>query len=205
VLAAGACVQTPVFFWGAMPDQKRKAVVFIDGSNLYKSMIEAGLRKGRIDFAAFSRKLVLDRNWVGTYFYTAPVHPQEKPKMAKRQQRFFSALRRTKGINLKLGVLVQRFETCDYCKSETRVMVEKGVDVLIAVDMIAKALGDAYDDAYLVSADADYVPAVEYVRYNCRKKVFCAAPKGTKYGNLANACNNAIPITQEFIDACQAY
>jgi hypothetical protein len=40
---------------------------------------------------------------------------------------------------------------------------EKGIDVLIAVDLVTLAIDDAYDIAVLVSADTDLIPALEYV------------------------------------------
>jgi uncharacterized LabA/DUF88 family protein len=83
-------------------------------------------------------------------------------------------------------------------------MLQKGVDVLLTVDMIAMAMQDRYDGAYLVSADADYVPLADYLRLILKKKVFCVSPKGARYGKLAKACNSAIPIDQKFIDECQA-
>lgn len=184
---------------------QRRAAVFVDGSNLYKNLRNVGIKKGKLDYGSLSRKLVQTRTWVGTYFYGAPVRPEDEPEMARQQQRFFSYLEKTKNVILKLGVLEPRYEPCKICKKTIHFMVEKGVDVLISVDMISKALANEYDDAYLVSADADFVPLVEFLRYVCKKKVYCVSPKGSKYGKLAKVCDTAIPIDQDFIDACQAF
>jgi uncharacterized LabA/DUF88 family protein len=144
------------------------------------------------------------RDWVGTFFYDAPTRPEDRPGMAKMQQRFFSNLRRTKNVIVKLGTLEPRFERCVHCHKETRIVVQKGVDVLLAVDMIAMAMEGKYDDGYLVSADADFVPLVEHLRFALDKKVFCVSPKGSRYGKLGRACNAAIPIDQDFINGCQS-
>lgn len=40
---------------------------------------------------------------------------------------------------------------------------EKGIDVLIALDLVTLAIADAYDVAVLASTDTDLVPALEYV------------------------------------------
>lgn len=40
---------------------------------------------------------------------------------------------------------------------------EKGIDVMIAIDMVMGAVRDEYDVAVLVSADTDLVPAIEAV------------------------------------------
>jgi uncharacterized LabA/DUF88 family protein len=40
---------------------------------------------------------------------------------------------------------------------------EKGIDVLLAIDMVLGAVQDRYDVAVLVSADLDLIPALEAV------------------------------------------
>lgn len=174
-LTAGSCVQLPVFFldW----QMGCRAAVFIDGSNFYMNLRNVGIKKGNLDFAGFSQRLIGSRDWVGTFFYIAPVRPGERPKMAQEQQRFFSHLCKTKNVTLKLGVLEERFEECEECGSKTRSMIQKGIDVLLTVDMIAMAMQDKYDDGYLVSADADYVPLAKYLRFNLKKKVFAYPQK----------------------------
>lgn len=201
-LAAGGCVQLLVFFleW----QMGRRAAVFIYGSNFYMNLRNVGIKKGDFDYAGFLQRLIGSRDWVGTFFYIAPVRPGDHPKMAQEQQRFFSHLGKTKNVTLKLGVLEERFEECEKCGSKTRSIIQKGVDVLLTGDMIAMAMQDKYDDGYLVSADADYVPLAKYLRFNLKKKGFCVSPKGARYGKLAKACNSAIPIDQKFIDECQA-
>ena len=53
-------------------------------------------------------------------------------------------------------------------------LVEKAVDIHLAVDMLTMALDDAYDHAYLLSADGDYTPVVAAVRKQ-NKKVYAAS------------------------------
>ena len=54
-------------------------------------------------------------------------------------------------------------------------MVEKAVDVMLAVDLVAMAIRNEYEAAYVLSADGDYTPAVEIAR-SLGKKVYAAAP-----------------------------
>ncbi|MDD9820680.1 MAG: NYN domain-containing protein [Nitrospira sp.] len=77
----------------------------------------------------------------------------------------------------------------------TYVDKEKKVDVNLAVDMVARAMKNEFDVAYLVSADSDFVPAVEIVR-GTGKKVFAATP-GHSYG-LKNAVNSFIHLPKEW-------
>ena len=76
---------------------------------------------------------------------------------------------------------------CPHCERPLRGTVEKGVDTALATDLIQAALDDLFDDAILISADADFVPAVELVQNRTRKRVIHAyfRPLGQE---LRNAC-----------------
>ncbi len=71
--------------------------------------------------------------------------------------------------------------------SVARVMVEKAVDVQIAVDMVVMAERDDYDTAYLLSADGDLTPAVAAVMATGRR-VFVASPAaGARLAEMSTA------------------
>ncbi|MHB0978970.1 MAG: NYN domain-containing protein [Thermoleophilia bacterium] len=75
---------------------------------------------------------------------------------------------------------------CPHCGAAMAGTVEKGVDVAIATDMIRLAWEESYDYAVLVSSDADYVPAVEFLNSKGRRVIHVGfPPKGM---NLAKAC-----------------
>ncbi|MDE0263751.1 MAG: NYN domain-containing protein [Bryobacterales bacterium] len=77
--------------------------------------------------------------------------------------------------------------TCPHCQRALQGTVEKGVDTALATDLIEAAIDDQFDGAILVSADADFVPAVELVHRRTNKHVIHAyfKPKGQE---LRNAC-----------------
>ena len=182
-----------------MSQPKERALFLIDGPNFYKSLQESGISKGHLDCWKLAEDLAIARDIVDVVFFTCPLrstHPH-----APAQQRFFSKLKKS-GVKLRLGTLVDRKRTCEACKATEYFQAEKGVDVALAMTMVTMALSDQYDVVYLISCDADYVPAVQFVR-NCNKKVFLAAPKGAKYGTLQKECNTAIPIDQNRVDRCQ--
>jgi len=58
----------------------------------------------------------------------------------------------------------EKILNCPHCSEEIRRTVEKGVDAALSVDLIKYALNDVYDTAVLVSHDADYIPAVNFVQ-----------------------------------------
>ncbi len=52
---------------------------------------------------------------------------------------------------------------CPHCTKELIRTVEKGVDTMIAIELFHFALDNVYDKAILISGDADFVPAIEYI------------------------------------------
>jgi len=106
-------------------------------------------------------------------------------------------------VTLRLGILVKRQRTCPACGGIEQYRLEKGVDVMLAIEMVSGAVEDKYDVAYLLALDADYSPTVRYVRER-GKKVFLVAPKGSPYGTLGRVCNVTIPIDQATVTECQA-
>ncbi|MCD6530902.1 NYN domain-containing protein [bacterium] len=127
-----------------------RVVVFIDGSNLYKTLKEIGLI-GKIKYdqfvrdilAGFNKKVVLRR----VYFYSAMPDARREPKNYGKTQSFLDMLRSWDLWEVKLGRL--RYSSEGFPR-------EKGVDVKLVTDMIEGAVNDLYDIAVLVSGDADF-------------------------------------------------
>jgi len=75
---------------------------------------------------------------------------------------------------------------CPHCKQPIRATQEKGVDTLIATDMIRLAWEGAYDLAVLATSDRDLIPAVEFLNLKGRKVIHAGIPP--KGADLARAC-----------------
>ncbi|HVB45175.1 MAG TPA: NYN domain-containing protein [Streptosporangiaceae bacterium] len=72
-----------------------------------------------------------------------------------------------------------RMTVCTKCQEPLTISAEKGVDAALVTDLLSLAWQRAYDVAVLVSGDADYIPAVEYVQSQGLKVVNAAwASKG---------------------------
>lgn len=76
--------------------------------------------------------------------------------------------------------------TCPHCQQPIKATVEKGVDTLIATDMIRLAWEEAYDIAVLATSDADLIPSVEFLSLKARKVVQAGFPP--QGSDLARAC-----------------
>jgi uncharacterized LabA/DUF88 family protein len=75
---------------------------------------------------------------------------------------------------------------CPHCQDDIKATTEKGVDTMIATDMIRLAWEEAYDIAVLASSDSDLVPAVAFLNEKGRKVVQAGfPPRGVE---LATAC-----------------
>jgi hypothetical protein len=86
---------------------------------------------------------------------------------------------------------------CPHCGETLRGTVEKGVDVAIATDMIRLAWEEAYDWAVLVSSDADFVPAVEFLNSKGRRVIHAGFPPQGM--NLARTCWAAVNLTPHLV------
>lgn len=70
----------------------------------------------------------------------------------------------------------QEILDCPLCKQKMIATEEKGVDTLIATDMIRLAWEEAYDLAVLATSDSDLVPAVQFLGLRARKIIQAGFP-----------------------------
>jgi uncharacterized LabA/DUF88 family protein len=131
-----------------------RIALFIDGSNLYNGMKE-NLENTRINFQEFIRQLVGERYLIRAYYYNATLTEDYDSDLREGQQRFFESLRRIPYVTVRLGKLHRRHDGT---------LVEKGIDVAIAVDSLSLAYENAYDIALLISGDGDYAELVESLK-----------------------------------------
>lgn len=206
-----------------------RAVVFVDGNNLYHGLKDAGAKRiGKISLAKFARKLVGPREWVGLRYYVGRVsqswseqdyaaqrsyvaqqmkadhrvtfhfgrlefRPQPNPA-SEELLRYLADLRTPIDPTVRTHLM-----DLGHRHRKAKVMVEKAVDVMLAVDVVTMALTDAYDAAYIISADGDYTHAVEFVRGRGKKVYGAAATPAHEMGKVVNAF---IKLTREFVADC---
>ena len=180
----------------------QRVCIFIDGSNFYHALKEAGFPVN-VDFGKLGVELTgPERTHIHTYYYNTPLirprrdDPQyaEKEDRCRGQQRFFNALRFVPNLTFKAG----RFQ-----KLADGGQVEKGVDVMLAIDMLTLAFKDRYDAAILVSSDADYKHAIEVVKFETGKIVELRQVEGSKAYDLITAASVYKPILRASIEACR--
>jgi hypothetical protein len=209
-----------------MPD---RAVVFIDGNNWFHAIRDIGVDdRGRLDYRAISLKLLGPRVWVGTRYYIGRVPQRGDTRLYADQRRFLANLTaqdarisahpgrlepRTvddpaaRELQRYLSGLSVRIDSRVYhdllrigrSHRNAEVMVEKAVDVMLAVDLVVMSERDEFDAAYVLSADGDFTPAVTAVKAH-GKKVYAVSP--AHGAQLAAVVDSFIRPTRDWFDHC---
>lgn len=87
--------------------------------------------------------------------------------------------RRPRSLRVHCRACGANMVACTQCATGLTISPEKGVDAALVTDLLSLAWQHAYDVAVLVSGDADYIPAVEYVQSQGLKVINAAwASKG---------------------------
>ncbi len=162
-----------------------RVALFIDGSNLYNGMRE-NLRSTRVNLAELIKQLAAGREVVRCYYYNAPLTDDYDEELRDGQHRFFESLRRIPYVTVRLGRLHRRPDGA---------LVEKGIDVAIAVEALSLAHQGAYDCCVLVSGDGDYVELVEAIK-RLGKHVECAMFKNQSAGVLMEHADVFRPLDE---------
>ncbi len=214
---------------GPLPTPDR-AVLFIDGNNWYHALREKRISTpGDLDYAKVSQKLVVPRLWVATRYYIGQMDQSWNAQDYAHQRGFLSRLTQDDPrISVHLGRLERRTVRNDAARElraylsrlttrldinvyqdlmqiarrhdQATVLVEKAVDVKLAVDMVEMAREDEFDAAYVLSADGDFTPAVESM-LAMGKKVYPACPnRGWK---LKQTCGGVfIELDRQWFQQC---
>lgn len=132
---------------------KQKCIILIDGSNFYFKLKDLKLHHILdFDFSGFAKFLSRSNTLVQSNYYVGKIRQDGSSKvdeMLASQQKLFANLKHHK-FKYVLGYLLK----------SKGVYHEKGVDVHIAVDMLAAAYENNCDRIILVSSDTDLEPAV---------------------------------------------
>jgi uncharacterized LabA/DUF88 family protein len=152
--------------------KKRRVAVFIDGSNLYfklRSLVPVKMDFIRYRYRELAESLLqADERisyigyYVGVVRDTKRTTNHEKTlELVKNQQKIFEQLRHQQ-IEVVKGYLLER---------DGRYF-EKGVDVRLAVDILAMAQARHYDVAMVISSDTDLIPAMQAAQRHKRQVLY---------------------------------
>jgi uncharacterized LabA/DUF88 family protein len=132
---------------------ENKVAIFIDGSNLYHGL-KNNFRRQDVNFTGFVSKLCGTRPLYRVYYYNVLQDATKWPDTHKEQQEFLDVINRTPYLEVRLGTT----------KVAQGLPVEKGVDIMLATDLLLYGWHNLYDVAILVSGDADFAYALQTIK-----------------------------------------
>ena len=127
-----------------------RVAIFIDGSNLYHAL-RGNFGRVDLNFAEFVGKVCGSRRLFRTYYYNVLQDPSQRPEGYPEQQQFLDLLRKTPYLEVRLGTT----------KLAQGIPVEKGIDIMLATDLLHFGWINLYDVAVLVSGDGDFAYALQ--------------------------------------------
>ncbi len=129
-----------------MNSKVEKIIIFVDNSNIFHSFQKL---RFHCDYIKLKEVLTGGRNLIDIILYTGIMYP-----VKKKDKRFLSKLHHL-GYNVK---------TRSIKVAPDGRKVEKRIDVLMAVDIIASVFEIKYDIVVIVSGDGDFVPVVKKLK-----------------------------------------
>lgn len=191
-----------------MPEQK-VAIVFIDGNNLYHNLKASRIKPSSIGLQKLSELVCEHFGCVHkkTVYYNSIPDIRDGKETYYQHIKYLNKVRSipkfdvktrklqkntTKEVMHEKSTKISQLELCKLCKpiveSNCRECIgdfkvkEKGIDVMIVVDMINLSLiQKECDYCILVSGDADFIPAMDIIKKRGKMPVSAALYKGYSY------------------------
>ena len=163
-----------------------RVAIFIDGSNLYHAL-KNNFRRHDLNFSEFANKLCGSRRLFRTYYYNVLQDPTQRPDGFREQQEFLDILRKTPYLEVRLGST----------KIAQGVPVEKGIDIMLATDLLYFAWNNFYEVAVVVSGDSDFAYALQAVK-NMGKHAEVAYFERGASKDLLNIADNRYLLNRDF-------
>jgi uncharacterized LabA/DUF88 family protein len=163
-----------------------RVAIFIHGSNLYHAL-KSNFKRHDLNYSEFVNRLCGSRKLFRTYYYNILQDPSQRPDSSRDQQEFLDILLKTPYLEVRLGGT----------KLSQGVTVEKGVDIMLATDLVDFAWKDYYDTAILVSGDSDFAYAMQTVK-NMGKYIELAYFESGVSKDLLNLADNQVQLDRAF-------
>lgn len=161
------------------PESFQKAMVFVDGTNLFYRLAAEKLRVPVLK--SLFRPYVSNRQVVRVYLYTVEQHLNTAKSSHGKDF--------CEGIRIVLGEGIQ--------KGDGNIK-EKGVDALLVADMVYHAASKNCEYAMIVTVDTDFVHVLSRVEdFGCRTAVLsvcCEAPDRLRF-----ACDEYHHVDTEYL------
>ncbi len=194
----------------------RRTMVYVDGFNLYYGLKDSHLKKFYwLDIQRLGRALLKpEHQLLHTKYFTARIsgaahgdsslRAQGINAKRKRQSDYLEALGTRTEFTMYFGLYLNTTAQCLGCGRVWITPQEKMTDVNIATELLSDAFQDAYDAAFVISADSDLTPPIKTIRRLFPKKsVVVAFPPGRSSKELAKNANGVLHINQTMLIGSQ--
>lgn len=182
-----------------------RVCVFVDGFNVYHSMIEhrpALTRFKWLDYMALARCYIGGKDTLQRVVYFSALATWDQHKV-NRHQTYLRALRR-QGVEVVLGKFKRKDRRCRLCRGTFQTFEEKLTDVNIAIHMFRGAFLDEYDRAILISGDTDILPAIRAIHELFpAKQIGVVIPVGRRSEDLKQECDLHFRMQEAQLARCQ--
>ncbi len=184
----------------------KDAIVFIDGNNFYHNTKKIGVKPSRIDFFKLCKFVCFkfNCNCKKTIYYNSIPDIRDGNEVYWGHIKFLENLRMLPNFEVKMRKLQKNStkeilkerqyiiskldlcglckpkveENCDFCIGNIK-RKEKGIDVMIATDMLERSIiKKECDCCILISGDADFIPALDIIKNNGTDVFSASLPRG---------------------------
>lgn len=171
----------------------KRCAIFIDGA-YWEKLKKIDFGEPRTNLFKLSEILTNDYERLRTYYYNCAPYQSDPPtreekEMKMRFDSYINKLKEFPRFEIRFGTLRPRGGD----------FVQKGVDVLFAIDLVRLSLGKHIDKAILITGDNDFVPAIKVAKDE-GVLVFLYHSMNTRSYELFSVVDEKYPITKELID-----
>lgn len=192
-----------------MSYQLGRAVVLIDNGYLSK-ILKKEFNETRIDYLKLSEIICQGYQRLRTYVYDALPYQDDPPTQEQQdfyagKVKFFKALNKLPSFETRFGR--QRPRPGGF--------IQKGVDVLLAIDLVKLSSKAQIQKAFLLAGDADYEPVVKAAKdegvsvklyYSGFIEITDDGKRRRSYSNeLWDACDERVVIDENLINNCRLF
>ncbi|MFP4171264.1 MAG: NYN domain-containing protein [Methanomassiliicoccales archaeon] len=171
-----------------------KAAVFID-NGYFSKVLKQDFDQARISYETFSDIICRGCSRFRTYVYDCPPYQSSSPTEEERERksradRFYHTLESLPRFMVRLGRL----------RKVGRGFEQKGVDVLLSVDLVKLSSTRQINRAILVTGDSDFVPAIDAAKETGVLVEVCYSPNHHVSRHLLQSCDDRFHITNDMIE-----
>jgi uncharacterized LabA/DUF88 family protein len=191
---------------------KPTAIVYIDGLNLYKRLLEHSPEYKWLDLYKMTSLLLPTHRILKVNYFTSRITPPlTDPDASNRQDTYLRALlANCADVRITFGRMTSRDrlfpksptrfdESGNVELSKVRFTEEKGSDVALASRMVLDAAQGKADMYVLISTDADFAPTLEILHSELKVQIGLLSPTETPSRSLMLSKSQLVKVIRHSI------